>query len=84
MATIDVKSEVARAIRGEWPAFAASHPNLAAALDETLLLDSAITSLADDPEYREAMATAEAIGAGADVVSNLIQRLVSQWLRRLV
>ena len=84
MATIDIKSEVARAIRGEWPAFASAHPKLAAVLDETVLTDCAIHSLAEDPEYQEAMATAEAIGAGAEVVSNLVHRLVSQWLRRLI
>ncbi len=59
-------------------------PIASAVLDETVLTDGAITSLADDPEYQEAMATAEAIGAGAEVVSNLVQRLVSQWLRRLI
>ena len=81
---ISVKDEVRKAVRSEWPAFAADHPRLAAVLDETLVVDSAIASLADDPEYREAMATAEAVGAGADVIAGLIQRLVSQFLRRLV
>ena len=84
MATIDIKSEVARAVRGEWPAFASAHPKLAAVLDETVLIDGAITSLADDPEYQEAMATAEAVGAGGEIVSSLIHRLVIEWLRRLI
>ena len=84
MNAIDVKDQVRQAIQSEWPTFAANHPRLAAVLDETVLVEPAMQSLADDPEYLEAMATADAVGAGAEVIAAVIQRLVSQFLRRLV
>jgi hypothetical protein len=82
--SIDLKEEVRRALAAEWPAFAANHPRLAAALDETVLVPSAMQSLGDDPEYVEAMATAAAVGAGAEVVADVVARFVRGWLRRLV
>ena len=81
---INLKEEVRRALKVEWPAFAASHPKLAAVLDETILVDPAMQSLADDPEYVEAMQTAAAAGAGGEIVADIILRHVRQWLRRLV
>ena len=81
---INLKEEVRRALKMEWPAFAAAHPKLAAALDETILVDPAIESLADDAEYVEAMQTAAAVGAGGEIVADIILRHVRQWLRRLV
>ena len=82
--SIDLKEEVRRAVAGEWSAFAARHPNLAAVLDEHILIDGAIQNLADDPEYQEAMATATAVGAGAEVVSDIVTRFVRRWLQRLI
>ena len=84
MNTIDLKDEVRRAIQSEWPAFAAAHPKLAAVLDETVLAEPAMQSLADDPEYAEAMATAQAVGAGAEVVADTVGRFVRRWLRQLL
>ena len=81
---INLKEEVRRAIKVEWPTFAASHPRLAAVLDETVLVEPAIQSLADDAEYVEAMQTAAAVGAGGEIVADIILRHVRQWLRRLV
>jgi hypothetical protein len=80
---INLKYEVTRAVRREWRAFAAEHPRLAAVLDETVVADAAARCIADDPEYREAMATAAAVGAGAAVVSDVVARLVARWLRAL-
>ena len=84
MNTIDLKEQVQRAIRSEWPAFAAAHPKLAAMLDEDVFVDGAMQSLADDPEYQEAMATADAVGAGAEAIAGVIQRLVGRFLRQLL
>lgn len=82
--TINLKEEVRRALQVEWPAFAASHPKLAALLDEQILVEPAIRSLADDAEYVEAMQTATAVGAGGEIVADIVLRHVRQWLRRLV
>jgi hypothetical protein len=81
---IDLKDKVRRALQAEWPAFAVNHPKLAAAMDETLLVDGAIHSLADDADYQEAMQTAAAVGAGAEVVADVVVRHVRRWLRQLV
>lgn len=83
MNTIDLKSQVAAAVRDEWPAFAARHPRLAAVLDETLLVDHAVDLISDDDEYREAMATAAAVGAGAQVLADVVRRLVSRLIHTL-
>lgn len=84
MESIDVREAVRRAVAMEWPAFVTSHPRLAEVLDESLVMESAIASLADDPEYEEAMATADAVGAGAEAVANVVQKFVANWLRQLV
>jgi hypothetical protein len=84
MGSVDIKDEVRRAVRDEWPRFADRHPRLAAVLDETLVTEAAIDSIADDPEYQEAMDTAAAVGAGAEVVATVIHRLVARWLKQLV
>ena len=83
MNTIDLKEEVRRALNREWPAFAMQHPRLAAAMDETLLLEPAITALRDDPEFQEAMQTAATVGAGAELVTSIVTRLISKWLQQL-
>ena len=84
MNVIDLKDQVRQAIQSEWPTFAANHPRLAAVLDETVLVEPAMQSLADDPEYLEAMATADAVGAGAQFLADTISRFVRQWLRTLI
>ena len=84
MNTIDLKDQVQQALRSEWPAFAAAHPKLAAVLDETVLLEPAMRSLANDPEYQEAMATADAVGAGAQVIADTVATAVRRWLRQLL
>ena len=51
MNAINLRDQVRQAIQSEWPTFAANHPRLASALDETVLVEPAMQSLADDPEY---------------------------------
>ena len=84
MNAIDLKDEVQKALAQEWPEFASAHPRLAAALDETLLVEPAMQSLGDDPEFQAAMETASAVGAGADAAAALVAKLVGKWLQALV
>jgi hypothetical protein len=84
MRSINVQEEVRRAVRDEWPRLVEQHPRLAAVLDETLVTEAATESIADDPEYQEAMNTAAAVGAGAEVVAGIVHRLVGKWLRQLI
>ena len=60
---VNLKAEVARAIGQEWDAFERAHPRLAAAMDQALLTQQAIEELAADPEYRQAIDQATALGA---------------------
>ncbi len=84
MNTIDVKEQVRQALAQEWPAFVSAHPHMAAAMDETLLIEPAMQSLADDPDYQSAMQTAAEVGSGAEVVGSIISKLVRNWLKQLV
>jgi hypothetical protein len=84
MNTIDLKEEVRRALKSEWPRFAIEHPRLAAVMDESLLLEPAIEALNDDAEFREAMETAASIGAAGEVVAGVVNNMVNKWLRQLL
>ncbi len=80
----ELKDAVARAVRREWPGFAADHPRLAAVLSEELVTITLSRSIEDDPEYRSAMQTAAEIGAGAEVVTDIVTRLVGRMIRTLL
>jgi hypothetical protein len=84
MNTIDLKEQVRRALKTEWPAFALDHPRLAAVLDESLLLEPAIEALNDDPDFREAMETAAGIGTAAEAVADVVRGTINSWLRTLL
>jgi hypothetical protein len=79
-----LKESVARAVRAEWPAFAAEHPRLAAVLDEDLVTITLARSVEEDPEYCAAMRTAAEVGAGAEVLTGLVTRLVGRMIRTLL
>ena len=80
----ELQDAVARAVRFEWPAFAAEHPRLAAVLSEELVTLTLSRSIEDDPEYRAAMATAAEIGAGAQIMTDVVSRLVGRMIRTLL
>jgi hypothetical protein len=84
MTTAELKDAVARAVRCEWPAFAADHPRLAAVLSEELVAITLCRTIEDDPEYRAAMTTAAEIGAGAEIVTDVVTRLVGRMIRTLL
>jgi hypothetical protein len=84
MNTIDLKEQVRRALAQEWPAFVSAHPRLAAAMDETLLVEPALQSLADDPEFQETMQTAAEVGAAAEVIGHVVLKVVRNWLKQLI
>ena len=81
---IDLKALVRDAVVDEWPAFAHRHPNLAACLDQDLLVASASRTLADDPEYRAAMDQAAAVGLVATSAAGIVRTFVADFLRRLM
>jgi hypothetical protein len=84
MLTVSLKDEIQKVLSRTWPAFAQDHPNLAAVIDQTLLLEQAAACLQDDAEYREAMELASITGLGGSAVVDLIERFVKGWLGKLV
>ena len=84
MNEINLKEQVRTAIQSAWPAFEQSHPHLAAVIDEDLLVESAATNLADDPEYQDAMRQADAAGIAAQTITDIVERFVTKWLARLL
>ena len=84
MNTLNVRPLVEQAIATEWPRFAAEHPRLAAVLQDDLLMESALADLRDDPEYKQAMAHAAAAGLAAEVLGDLVGKVVHRFLRTLI
>jgi hypothetical protein len=81
--TIDLKAIVAKAIEANWTEFAKSHPHLAAAIDQSLLVEQAADLLEDDPAYRAAMQKAAAVEMIGDGVESFVTTWIERWLRQL-
>lgn len=81
---ISLQEEVQRAVQREWPAFAESHPRLAAVLSEDLVIAGAIEAVSEDPDYRDAMQAAAQHGFLAESIADLVQRLVGRWIKTLI
>jgi hypothetical protein len=84
MTNIQLKEEVRRAIHQNWDTFAAQHPNLAAVIDQELLVEQAMQSIADDPEYRTAMEQSNAVGIGMQALVSFVERFISRFLRQII
>jgi hypothetical protein len=84
MNTIDLKSLVEQSVKQEWPDFAASHPRLAQVLNEELIVDSATSSLQDDPVYQETLTKAAAAGMAADALGDIVGKLVRKFFQSLL
>jgi hypothetical protein len=81
--TTDLKDIVTAQVDLRWEDFAQAHPQLAAAVERTVLIDSAVARIADDPAYQAAMQAAAADEATAAAAGQLID-LVDRWVRRLL
>jgi len=84
MLTIQLKEEVRKVLASEWNEFAQRHPRLAEVIDQELLVEQAVSSLQSDLAYQQAMADASAAGIGAGALADLLRKLVTEWLRRLL
>ena len=84
MRRISLKDQVIKALDVQWPAFAARHPNLARAIDRTVLVEHAVACIADTPEYRDAMEEAVLAGATAAMLADIVGRFVRRWLSALI
>jgi hypothetical protein len=84
MNAIDLKGHVCRAIASSWDDFAREHPLLSQAIDQDVLVEQAMACIADDPEYRDAMEQAAAVGIGIGAVESFVTRFVGRWIKALV
>jgi hypothetical protein len=84
MTKIQLKEEVRRVIHQNWDAFASEHPNLARVIDQGLLVEQAMQSIADDPEYRTAMEQSQAVGIGMEALCSFVERFISRFLREII
>ncbi len=84
MTTINLKDEVQQIIGGQWQAFAQEHPRLAEVIDQTLLVEQATASLADDAAFQQAMRDADAATISGQSLLDLVQQYVIEWLKKLI
>ena len=84
MSSINLKDEVQKILAGQWNGFVTRHPRLAEVIDQQLLVEQAVASIADDPEYQRALREADAMDWSAAVAGELIGGFVRDWLKRLL
>lgn len=82
MNPMNLKEIVRDAIKSEWAAFAQEHPRLAEVIDETLLVSHLSQSLANDPEFQDAMRDAQVLGNVSQAI-DWVRHFVRNWLRVL-
>jgi len=79
----EIEHAIKAAVEMEWPAFEASHPNLARLLDQQMLTEHAAESLTSDPAFRNALHNAIANERGPKVLVDAIKPLVKHWIDKL-
>lgn len=83
METKHLRDLVEQRVGVRWDAFARAHPHLAAAIDRTRLIETAVERLRDDPAFQRAMSAAgadEARLSGMERVAKLVEALVARML----
>jgi hypothetical protein len=83
MSSINLKDEVQKVMAVEWRGFAKRHPRLAEVIDQSLLVQQAAASIADDPDYQRALREAEGMEWSAGVAMELVRGFVIDWLKKL-
>ena len=78
-----MKAKVSDAVEASWPQFQAEHPALAQVIDQTMLCEHVVESLAKDAAFNSAYETAVSTSAGAKVFADLVSRFVQAALARL-
>ena len=84
MQQINLKDEVQKVLAVEWQAFAQSHPHLAAAIDQAILVESAAQSIGDDPAYQKAMEDAVTANLATNMLSDLVGQFAKKWVQKLL
>lgn len=83
MATTHLRDVITNRLNLRWDEWAKDHPHLAAAIDRTRLIDSAVQKLRDDPQFVAAMQQArldESKLAAAATVFERLEHLIGRLL----
>ncbi|MCC7204876.1 MAG: hypothetical protein IT441_07330 [Phycisphaeraceae bacterium] len=83
MQTTALRDVVSQRLTSRWEAWAVDHPHLAAAIDRMKLIDSAVQSLREDAEFREAMRQADLDEAKLAAAARVLERIegwVTRWI----
>ena len=72
---------VAMRLNADWTEWSRRHPHLSGAIDRTRLIETAVTSLANDPQFVAAMRQADLDTAKLNAAARVFQ-LIEQALRR--
>lgn len=81
MNAAELKSHVAQQVKSSWTQFQSHHPNLAKAMDEIILTNHIAESLADDPDFQDAIAHAQVVGTFATVLRDWIRKAIDQVIK---
>ena len=84
MSSINLKDEVQKILAVEWRGFTERHPRLAEVIDQSLLVEQATASIADDPDYQRALREAEGMEWSANVAVELVGGFVKDSLKKLL
>lgn len=77
----ELKLHVAEKVKLAWPEFQARHPHLAKAMDEMILTNHIAESLADDPEFQQAIVQAKVVGTVATVLRDWIREAINRVIQ---
>ncbi|MEE9212265.1 MAG: hypothetical protein V3U29_06390 [Phycisphaeraceae bacterium] len=83
MASTYLRDLIADRVNGRWEQWAAAHPNLAAAIDRTRLVDSTIEHLRSDPEFVAAMRQADLDENKLAAAARVLEQL-ERWVGRVL
>ena len=80
----DIQDHVSAAVKEEWKAFEEQHPNIAQFIDQSQLVQGAITALRDDPEFMEAVGQANEIATATESLGAIVRKFVGDWIGKIL
>jgi len=81
MTTRNLRDLIDEKIDGRWSRWSQKHPNLAEAIDRTRLIESTVELLRNDPDYIEAMRSADLDEARLTAAAQILDQ-ADQIIRR--
>jgi hypothetical protein len=78
-----LKQHFLAALREQWSDFAASHPHLAAVVDDDFWAGVIADSIDGDPAFHQAMNDAYAMGAALERGPAIVREFVGRWLKKI-